>query len=309
MIVSRSIPAPPPEVNLANYLILNYDPLRPSDSVVLTLPRKRERGRAPSRARLLLAISLAGLGPLLRLLRRWLRSRFGCGRGLRGLRPRARRGRFRLCRRGGLSCGGTVMPGGTIGLGLALRAGLFRFRRLGGRLLRCSGLRGLAAARRLAAGPLRARGDERQSLVQRDRLRRLVAGQGGVDTVMGDVGPVAAVLHQHGAALVRMVAERAAGVAAEAAARALGDFLRDQRHRAVEADVEHIVARLDIGVGLAVLDIGAVAPDPGDDGLAAFGVTADFPRQRQQLQRHFEIDGAGIGAAQKARALGLLAFR
>src|SRR5271170_726688 len=36
MIVSRSIPAPPPEVNLANYLILNYDPLRPSDSVVLT---------------------------------------------------------------------------------------------------------------------------------------------------------------------------------------------------------------------------------------------------------------------------------
>src|SRR5271154_186880 len=35
MIVSRSIPAPPPEVNLANYLILNYDPLRPSDSVVL----------------------------------------------------------------------------------------------------------------------------------------------------------------------------------------------------------------------------------------------------------------------------------
>src|SRR5271170_1385563 len=41
MIVSRSIPAPPPEVNLANYLILNYDPLRPSDSVVLeTLPAK-----------------------------------------------------------------------------------------------------------------------------------------------------------------------------------------------------------------------------------------------------------------------------
>src|SRR5271163_3486061 len=39
MIVSRSIPAPPPEVNLANYLILNYDPLRPSDSVVLNLPR------------------------------------------------------------------------------------------------------------------------------------------------------------------------------------------------------------------------------------------------------------------------------
>src|SRR5271170_4263200 len=38
MIVSRSIPAPPPEVNLANYLILNYDPLRPSDSVVLTSP-------------------------------------------------------------------------------------------------------------------------------------------------------------------------------------------------------------------------------------------------------------------------------
>jgi hypothetical protein len=33
-------PAPPPEVNLANYLILNWDQLRPSDLVVLTTCRR-----------------------------------------------------------------------------------------------------------------------------------------------------------------------------------------------------------------------------------------------------------------------------
>ena len=40
-------------------------------------------------------------------------------------------------------------------------------------------------------------------LVERDRLRRLVAGQRGVDAVVADVGPVAAVLHHDRAALLR----------------------------------------------------------------------------------------------------------
>src|SRR5271156_1551398 len=52
MIVSRSIPAPPPAVNLANYLILNYDPLRPSDSVVLT-PEEIKRRAIESREKAL----------------------------------------------------------------------------------------------------------------------------------------------------------------------------------------------------------------------------------------------------------------
>src|SRR5215470_5749562 len=103
-----------------------------------------------------------------------------------------------------------------------------------------------------------------------------------------------------------MLAERAAGVAAEPGARALGDLFRYQRHRAIEPDGEHVVTGLEIGVSLAVLDVGAVAADAGDDGMTVFRMAADLARQRQQLERRFEIDGSRIHAAQKARALGLL---
>ena len=62
-----------------------------------------------------------------------------------------------------------------------------------------------------------ARVEQRQRLFQRDRLRRHVGGQRGVDAVVADIGTIAAVLHHHRAALVGMLAERAAGIGAEAA--------------------------------------------------------------------------------------------
>ena len=81
----------------------------------------------------------------------------------------------------------------------------------------------------------------------------LSLGNGGVDAAGGDIGAVAAALDRD-AAERRMIAQRLAGIGAEAAAaRALGDLLRDQRHRAVEADVEHLVAGLEAGIGLLVL--------------------------------------------------------
>ena len=39
-----------------------------------------------------------------------------------------------------------------------------------------------------------------------------------------------------------------------------------------------------------MFDIGAEAPDPGSDHLAAFGMGADIARQRQQAKRRFQID-------------------
>ena len=78
-------------------------------------------------------------------------------------------------------------------------------------------LRPLARRALAAAGAFGARGDQAERLLERDRLRRLVARQRRVDAVMGDVRPVAAFLHQDRAALVGVVAERAAGIAAEAA--------------------------------------------------------------------------------------------
>ena len=48
-----------------------------------------------------------------------------------------------------------------------------------------------------------------------------------------------------------MLTERLARIGAEASSpRTLGDLLRDQGHRAVEADVEDVVAGLQAGVGL-----------------------------------------------------------
>ena len=61
-----------------------------------------------------------------------------------------------------------------------------------------------------------------------------------------------------------MIAERTARIGAEAAAAwALGFLLRDQGHGAVETDVEDFLGGIEIGVGLAVLHIRAVAADAG----------------------------------------------
>ena len=101
----------------------------------------------------------------------------------------------------------------------------------------------------------------------------------------------------------------AAGIGAEAAAFAgIELLLGDQRHRAVEADGEHVVAGFEIGVGLAVLDVGAEAADAGQDRFAVLGMLADLARQRQQAERAVEIDVVGLTALRQAGALGLLAL-
>src|SRR5258707_375397 len=79
----------------------------------------------------------------------------------------------------------------------------------------------------------------------------------------------------------RMLAERLAGVGAETtAARTLGNFFGDQCHRAVEADVEHLVAGFEARIGLLVAHERAEAADTGGDRLAGFRMLADLARQR-----------------------------
>src|SRR6202011_3913326 len=96
---------------------------------------------------------------------------------------------------------------------------------------------------------------------------------------------VAALLDQNRPAALRMVAERAARVGAETAALAgIGPLLGDQRDRAVEADREHVLARIQVRVSLALLHVGAKAPDAGQDRLATLRALADFARQREQLE-------------------------
>jgi hypothetical protein len=84
-------------------------------------------------------------------------------------------------------------------------------------------------------------------------------------------GAIATVLQRDDAA-AGVIAERLAGVGAEpAAARTLGDFLRDQRDRAIEADGENIVAGFKAGIGLAVRTNGPNRPIPAVIGSPSSG--------------------------------------
>src|SRR6185503_1990790 len=149
--------------------------------------------------------------------------------------------------------------------------------------------------------------EQHDRLGQRDGVGRLVAGDGGVDAVVADIRAVAAVLDHHRAALVGMFAERLPRVGAETAALAgIGFLLGDQGDRAIEAYGQDVFAGIEIGVGLAVLDVGPEAADAGDDRLAVLRVDADFARQREQRQRLFQVDVVGRNAFRQAGALGLL---
>ena len=106
-----------------------------------------------------------------------------------------------------------------------------------------------------------------------------------------------------------MVADRARGPAAAETAAAAARFLgQDQIDRAIGADAQHVVVTAEIGVGLSVLHIGAVASDARDDRLAAFGMARDFARQRQQGQRLLERDVARRQALGQRRTFRLFAF-
>src|SRR5262249_53153666 len=89
---------------------------------------------------------------------------------------------------------------------------------------------------------------------------------------------------------------------------ALGLLLLDQGHRAVEPDREHVVAVREVGVGLAMLHIGAEAADAGQDRLAVVGMLADLARQRAEAEGAGEIDIVGREALGQTGTLGLLAL-
>src|SRR5215510_2578502 len=172
-------------------------------------------------------------------------------------------------------------------------------------------LGGLSRHRFARGAPLRSSAaaglgiDQRHRFVESHGLRRRAGRQGGIDAAVADIGPVASVAGNDLAASFRMLAERAAG--RRGAAPALLRLFGDQRDGAVEAEAEHVIAGLQVGVSLAVLDIGAIAADAGDDRLAGLGMTADFARQRQQLQGKVEIDRRWLGALGQGGALGLFA--
>src|SRR5215475_14164512 len=117
-----------------------------------------------------------------------------------------------------------------------------------GWLGRLSGFGGSAALALLAAAACGAGLQQRQRLLERDRLRRYVGRQRGVDAVVTHVGSIAPILHHHRATLVGMIAQRASGIGAEAAlaghdrlavVRMLADFARQRQEseRAVKIDV------------------------------------------------------------------------
>ena len=108
-----------------------------------------------------------------------------------------------------------------------------------------------------------------------------------------------------------MVAQHLAGLLAAAEAPAgqpalLGD---DEIDRAVAADRQHVVVLAEVRVGLAVLHVGPVAAEVGEDRLLGLGVLRHLTRQRQQRHRLLQRDVGGQEVLRQRGALGLLALR
>src|SRR6185312_13246579 len=95
----------------------------------------------------------------------------------------------------------------------------------------------------------------------------------------GDIGAVSAIFERHRTER-RVLAQRLAWVGAETpAARTFLDFLRNQRDRSVEADVEHFVAGFKARIGLLMAHERSETAKTGGDRLAGFGVPTDLARQ------------------------------
>src|SRR5262249_18853238 len=108
---------------------------------------------------------------------------------------------------------------------------------------------------------------------------------------------------------LRMVAERAARIAAEAPSLAgIRALLGDQRHRAVEPDREDLIDPVETCIGLAVLDVRSEAADPCHDRLALLRALADLARQREQPERRLERHVFGRYTLRNPGALRLLTF-
>jgi hypothetical protein len=122
------------------------------------------------------------------------------------------------------------------------------------------------------------------------------------------VGAVASGQYLDLAAAIRMLAQilqhgRLGALEAALAARCL---LGEQRHGAVETDREHFLDAFDVGVHAVVQDEWSVAAETGADRLARFRMQTYLARERQELQREFEIDRSCVDAFRDAGALRLL---
>ena len=115
------------------------------------------------------------------------------------------------------------------------------------------------------------------------------------------VGPVAPVHHHDGLAIHRVGPELAEG-GGLARPRLLLD---EQLDRTVEADREHVVARLERRVHLLVHHVRAKPSQARLHLLPRLGVQAQGPRQRQQRQRRLEGDVLGTPLRRQGRPLGL----
>src|SRR5262249_38318511 len=120
--------------------------------------------------------------------------------------------------------------------------------------------------------------DQRHRILELHRLRGLVGRQRRIDAVVTHIRAIAAVLGDDRPALDRMLAQGAPGIRAEPPApSALALLLRNQGDGTVEPDVEPIVSGLETRVGLAVLHVGAISTEAGDDRLARLRMHADLP--------------------------------
>ena len=155
--------------------------------------------------------------------------------------------------------------------------------------------------------PWPALGDQGHRLVQRHRLRVLALRQGRVDLAVVDIRAVAAVAHRDRAAasgwspsdLQRR--RRAAG-----GRRGPSPLLGDQRHGAVDADREHLLDAVEIGIGAVMQDERAVAAEAGRIGLPLSGC---MPTRAAATAASAPSRGRCVGrpALREAGALGLLA--
>src|SRR6185312_10299868 len=105
-------------------------------------------------------------------------------------------------------------------------------------------------------------------------------------------------------AVAGMRADRAQRLGGAAAARGLG--LRQQRDRAVHADLQHALVGRDRLVFAAVPDVRTEPADAGQYGLAVLGVGPELARQRQDGERLLERELVRRHALQERGALGLV---
>src|SRR5258708_38074186 len=173
------------------------------------------------------------------------------------------------------------------------RFGRLRIRFRLGRLVcfgRLGGLGLLGAPLRLAAALCDAFVDQRDGFCERDGFLGLVAGDRGVDAAGRDIGAVAAALDRD-TAKSRMLAQRLAGIGAEAAAaRAFQNLFGNQRDRPVEPDIEYLVAGLEAGIGFLGAHERTETAKTRRDRLARLRMPADFARQGPQVERQNKLD-------------------